>query len=75
MDGSTFYDALDLSFSASDKTRILQIHNVDIVASKNTKAVSNDVYNKGDIDVSFWFNRSRPRYIIHYCGTSYCIRE
>ena len=50
MDGSTLYDALELSFNSFDKASILTINNVGISQSINTKAVSNDVYNKADID-------------------------
>ena len=50
MDGSTFYDALQLSFNAIDKTSILKFNNVDILASVNNKVGSNDVYTKADID-------------------------
>ena len=52
VDGSTVYDALELSFNSIDKTSILNNYNVDILQSINTKAVSNDVYNKSDIDLT-----------------------
>ena len=53
MDGSTLYDALELSFNSFDKASILTINNVGISQSINTKAVSNDVYNTADIDLKF----------------------
>ena len=43
VDGSILYDALDLSFSLSDKASIFKNNNVDILASINNQAVSNDV--------------------------------
>ena len=52
MDGSTVYDALYLSFNSIDKASIIKINKVDILASINTKAVSNGVYNKSDIDLT-----------------------
>ena len=51
VDGSTVYDALELSFNSIDKTSILNNYNVDILQSINTKAVSNGVYNQSDIDL------------------------
>ena len=51
MDGSTVYDDLDLSCNSFDKASILRINHGDILASINTKAVSNGVYNKSDIDL------------------------
>ena len=49
VDGSTVYDALELSFNSNAKTSILKL-NIDILASITNKAVSNDVYNKADVD-------------------------
>ena len=46
IDGSTL---LELSYNSVDKS-ILNINNIDILASINNRAVSNDVYNKVDID-------------------------
>ena len=46
VDGSTLYDSLELSFDNINKSSILKSNNIDILQSLNTKAVSNDVYNK-----------------------------
>ena len=64
VDGSTLYDALELSFNDIDKASMLKTSNVDILASINNKAVSNDVYNKAFIDLtcSSLFGAA-PRYI------------
>ena len=51
VDGSTLYDALELSFNSIDKTSILQLNKVDILQYINNKVVINDVYNKSDIDL------------------------
>ena len=53
IDGSALYDALELSFNSADKCSILKLNNVDILASINNKAVSNDVYTNDDIDLTF----------------------
>ena len=45
------YDDLELQFNSIDKTSILKHHNVDILQSINTKAVSNDVQHNSDIDL------------------------
>ena len=52
VDGSILHDALELSFHVSDKASMLNVNNVDILASINNMAVSIDVYNRADIDLS-----------------------
>ena len=46
VDASAVYDALELSFNTVDKTSILKIKNVDILASLNLKASASNVYVK-----------------------------
>ena len=43
VDGTTLYDAFELSFNNVDKTIILNINNVDIVSSLNLKALASNV--------------------------------
>ena len=45
--GSTL---LELSYNSADKSSILKIDSIDILASIKNKAVSNDVYNTVYID-------------------------
>ena len=47
------YDAFEISCNPIDKTSILNLNNVDIMSSINSKAVSNTVYNKADLDLKF----------------------
>ena len=49
VDGSTFYDALELSFNMVDKTSILKTNNVDILESLKLKASASNVYTTQDI--------------------------
>ena len=51
VDGTTLYDAFELSFNPTDKTSILNLNNVDIMSSINSKAVYNTAYNKADLDL------------------------
>ena len=51
-DGSTLYDALELSFNTTDKTSILKNNNIDILQPINN-VVSSNVYSQTDIDVGF----------------------
>ncbi len=44
VDGSTLYDAWELTFYIVDKTSILKSNNLDIVQSINNKAAVNDVF-------------------------------
>ena len=48
--GMTPYDALDLSFNTVDKTSILTINNIDILASLASKASATNVYSKEEIN-------------------------
>jgi hypothetical protein len=45
----TPYDALDLSFNTEDKTSILYINNIDILANLASKASTSNVYTKEEI--------------------------
>jgi lipopolysaccharide export LptBFGC system permease protein LptF len=47
--GTVLYDALDLIFNDTDKTSILKIINIDILASLALKAVASNVYAKEEI--------------------------
>ena len=51
VDGSTLYDSLELSFNIIDRTSILKLNNIDILASINLKALASYVYDKTDIDI------------------------
>ena len=51
VDGSTLYDALELTFNTVDKTSTLKTNNIDILQPINNKAASNDVYNKHEVDL------------------------
>ena len=51
VDGSTLYDALDLSSSPVNKTSILKINNIDILAPLNFKTLVSYVYDKTDVDI------------------------
>ena len=53
VDGSTLYDAFELSFNNVDKTSILKNNNVDILTCINNKALSSNVYNKTEVDLRF----------------------
>ena len=50
MDGSTLYDSLELSFNTCDQTSILNINNVDILASSASTIPSSNVYTKREIN-------------------------
>ena len=49
MDGSTLYDSLELSFNTVDKTSILKVNNIGILASLNLKTSDSNVYTKQEI--------------------------
>ena len=51
VDGSILYDALDLSSSPVNKTSILKINNIDILAPLNFKTLVSYVYDKTDVDI------------------------
>ena len=71
VNGSTLYDAFAFSFNNVEKTRILKINNVDILAFINHKAVYNNVYNKTEVDLDLLlFNRCCPRSIRYHYRTS-----
>ena len=53
IDGSILHDTLEISFNPVDKTSILKFNNVDILDSISNKAVSNNVYNKTEVDLKF----------------------
>ena len=53
IDGSTLYNALELSCNSVDKTSILKNNNVDILSSLNLKALASNVYNKREVDLKF----------------------
>ena len=60
------HDAMHESYrvNSDDKSSILNINNVDILASINNNALSNDFYTNAGIDLKrCQFNRSCPRYI------------
>ena len=46
VDGSTLYDALELSFNTVGKTNILKVNNIDISTYLASKASSSNVYTK-----------------------------
>ena len=49
-DGSTLYDALELSFNTTDKTSILKNNNIDILESLALKSSVSNVYTKQEIN-------------------------
>ena len=49
VDGSTLYDSLELSFNTVDKTSILKLNNINILASLASKFSYNNVYTKQEI--------------------------
>ena len=51
VDGSTVYDASDVTFNTSDKSSIPQTNNIDIIQSVNNKAMTSDVYDKTVVDI------------------------
>jgi hypothetical protein len=48
--GTTLYDSLDLIFNDTDKTSILKINNIDILASLALNASASNVYTKEEIN-------------------------
>ena len=50
VDGSTLYDALELSFNTVDKTSILKVNDINIVSSLNFKDLTSNVYSNQEID-------------------------
>ena len=54
VDGSTLYDAFELSFNNVDKTSILRINNVDIISSLNLKALASNAYDNYEIGVYYY---------------------
>ena len=50
VDGSTLYDALELSFNTIDKTAILKTNNIDVLAPLALKASASTVYTKQEIN-------------------------
>ena len=50
VDGSTLYDSLELSFNTIDQTSILNITNIDILASLASTIPSSNVYTKREIN-------------------------
>ena len=53
VDGSTLYDALELTFNTVDKTSVLKASSIDTSQPINNKAASNDVYNNHEVDLIF----------------------
>ena len=51
VDGSTVYDASDVTFNTSDKSSIPKTNNIDIIQSVNNKAMTSDVYDKTVVDI------------------------
>ena len=50
VNGSTVYDSFELSFNTFDKTSILKVNNVDMLASLSLKASASNVYATQDIN-------------------------
>ena len=50
VDGSILYDSLELSFNTVDKTSILKVHNIDVLASLALKSSASNAYTKQKIN-------------------------
>ena len=53
VDGSTLYDAVDLTFNPGNETSILKINNIDMIQSIHN-AVPPNVYSKAGIDIGLF---------------------
>ena len=68
MGGSTLYDDLDLTcFLCVDKASILKLTNIDILQPIHSKATSNDVYTKADIDWKISSVLGAAPAVLHTC--------